>query len=174
MLYFRSYSILVGRPQFGSRPNLYKTTATTRGGGRSRLQGPGLGEAGGGVSRGRMTGGVTLSEWRSRCHEAPNVFPLTDKLSKTRKIVRPRMKTELGSRVGRAAKHGAGAEGGRGAGAAADSTTESDDPGNTRTIIKLVFQRSMFRDQQTKVTNLSEETRNKFRQQGGSRRGRGL
>ena len=64
---FRSYSILVGRPQFGSRPNLYKGTAATgRGGGRGR--------AGAGISgdtaredrhRASRTAAGALSKWRS-------------------------------------------------------------------------------------------------------------
>ena len=55
-----------------------------------------------------------------------------DKMSKVRKFVRPRLKTEPGSRVSRSVKLGGGAETGRGVSVAADSTTESDDAG-TRT-----------------------------------------
>ena len=50
-------------------------------------------------------------------------------MSKARKFVRPRLKTEPGSRAGRVVKLGGGAESGRGANVAADSTTESDDAG---------------------------------------------
>ena len=52
-----------------------------------------------------------------------------DKMSKVRKFVRPRLKTEPGSRVSRSVKLGGGAETGRGVSVAADSTTESDDAG---------------------------------------------
>ena len=62
------------------------------------------------------------------------LFSVSDKLSKARKFVRPRLKTEPGSRVGRVVKLGGGAEGGRGANVAADSTTESDDAGK-RTFV---------------------------------------
>ena len=55
-------------------------------------------------------------------------------MSKARKFVRPRLKTEPGSRVGRVVKLGGGAEGGRGANVVADSTTESDDAGK-RTFV---------------------------------------
>ena len=54
---------------------------------------------------------------------------VSDKLSKVRKFVRPRLKTEPGSRVSRSVKLGGGAESGRGGNVAADSTTESDDAG---------------------------------------------
>jgi len=115
----RSYSILVGRPQFGSRPNLYKTTATARGGGHRRSQGPGLGEVT--PQRGRLAGVTSLN-----------------KLSKVRKFVRPRLKTEPGSRVSRSVKLGGGPEGGRGANVAADSTTESDDAGTSKQKLQIL------------------------------------
>ena len=59
---------------------------------------------------------------------------ILDKLAKTRKIVRPRLKTDLGSRQLRIVKNGAVADIGRvGAGAGAtDSTTESDDPSSNK------------------------------------------
>merc|ERR1719245_2817475 len=71
----RSYSILVGRPQFGSRPNLYKTTAGARGG-RS------------GTSHGDMA-----DRHRSRVSSSLSKMGV----SKSRKVVRPRLKTELSS-----------------------------------------------------------------------------
>ena len=126
--YSRSYSILVGRPQFGSRPNLYKTTATARGGGHRRSQGPGLGEIQ--AARGRLAGVSSLSKFiRRESGGNKRSLSVADKLSKARKFVRPRLKTEPGSRAGRVVKLGGGAEGGRGANVAADSTTESDDAG---------------------------------------------
>ena len=80
---------------------------------------------------------VSVSRERISRDSGNNVlFSVSDKLSKARKFVRPRLKTEPGSRVGRVVKHGGGAEGGRGANVAADSTTESDDAGK-RTIVYL-------------------------------------
>ena len=72
---------------------------------------------------------VSREDYRERDSGKYVLFSVSDKLSKARKFVRPRLKTEPGSRVGRVVKHGAGAEGGRGANVAADSTTESDDAG---------------------------------------------
>jgi len=106
----RSYSILVGRPQFGSRPNLYKTTPTARGSGRSG-------------------GGHDTSDLRHRSRHTT----VLNKLTKSRKIVRPRLKTDISFRQSRIAKS-ISADIGRcgGGSAAADSTTESDEPGTTK------------------------------------------
>jgi len=129
----RSYSILVGRPQFGSRPNLYKTTATARGGGHRRSQGPGLGEVT--PQRGRLAGVTSIN-----------------KMSKVRKFVRPRLKTEPGSRVSRSVKLGGGAETGRGVSVAADSTTESDDAGTGKQKLQILAKK-----QETDLDNTRAE-----------------
>jgi len=94
----RSHSILVGRPQFGSRPNLYKTTSHAEGRTIKHL---------GGRNRERTT--------------------LSNRVQKMRKLVRPRLKVESGARQARHVPKEREEEG-----QAADSTTESDEPGTSK------------------------------------------
>jgi len=101
----RSHSILVGRPQFGSRPNLYKTTSAAEG--RTLKNGHS-----GGRNRERAT--------------------LSNRVQKMRKIVRPRMKVDSGARQ---ARHGPKERVEEGQ--AADSTTESDEPGTSKQVSQI-------------------------------------
>jgi len=101
----RSHSILVGRPQFGSRPNLYKTTSATEG--RTLKHGH-LG----GRNRERTT--------------------LSNRVQKMRKLVRPRMKIDSGARQPRHVPKEREEEG-----QAADSTTESDEPGTSKQVSQI-------------------------------------
>jgi len=101
----RSHSVLVGRPQFGSRPNLYKTTSTAEG--RT-------------LKHGHMGG-------RNRDRTS-----LSNRVQKMRKIVRPRLKMESGARQARHIPKEREEEG-----QAADSTTESDEPGTSKQVSQI-------------------------------------
>lgn len=101
----RSHSILVGRPQFGSRPNLYKTTSAAEG--RTIKHGH-LG----GRNRERAT--------------------LSSRVQKMRKIVRPRFKVDSAARQARHVPKEREEEG-----QAADSTTESDEPGTSKQVSQI-------------------------------------
>jgi len=101
----RSHSILVGRPQFGSRPNLYKTTSAADG--RTIKTGHF-----GGRNRDRVT--------------------LSSRVQKMRKIVRPRFKVDSGARQARHVPKEREEEG-----QAADSTTESDEPGTSKQVSQI-------------------------------------
>ena len=125
-LFSRSHSILVGRPQFGSRPNLYKTTSTTEG--RSTLKHLG------GRNRERTTLSSKIYVARTddnlqrRKLDIVLMFPcahISDRVQKMRKMVRPRLK--LGESGARQARHVPAER--EEEGQAADSTTESDEPG---------------------------------------------
>ena len=128
----RSHSILVGRPQFGSRPNLYKTTSAAKHG---HL---------GGRTRERSTlsskysvvmDQVDLEHWNMhqqtffwlRCSQSH----FSDRVQKMRKIVRPRLKIDSGARQARHVPKEREEEG-----QAADSTTESDEPGQSIKLLR--------------------------------------
>jgi len=107
----RSHSVLVGRPQFGSRPNLCKTASASA---KSGL-----------TSRSRERGGS-----------------LAARVQKMRKMARPRTRVcevvERARRERDARGRGEAGEEGRGdPGAREDSTTESDEPGNSKETATL-------------------------------------
>merc|ERR1719361_3045320 len=105
----RSHSVLVGRPQFGSRPNLCKTTSAA---------------AKNGLTRSRERGGT-----------------LAARVQKMRKIARPRTRVcevvERARREREGRGRGEAREEGRGEATREDSTTESDEPGNSKEATPL-------------------------------------
>jgi len=157
----RSYSILVGRPQFGSRPNLYKTSATSRGG-RPRL--------------GAGHNNVDLLE-RHRTRVSTTI----NKLAKSRKTVRARVKTEAGSaRQSRLVKNGDIARIGAGA---TDSTTESDDLNDAGTAGKksgtkkpdaIVDVRDVIKNEDEHEAEESDEAKESEADQDSGKSGSGL
>ena len=109
----RSHSVLVGRPQFGSRPNLCKAAGAG---------------AKAGLARGRERSAAFASK-PPQLEAEHGLTPSPGRVQKMRKVGRPR------ARGGEAVeRRGGGREGRReeeeaAAGGQEDSTTESDDPG---------------------------------------------